>query len=300
MTSIRKRGLSYALLLTASVVFGWHSLVTTLGLALGNDAYTHLILIIPLSAALAYLDLKDKNPHTLSTEPQQSHRGGAVLLALTLLIACYARWGMSSAAEDIRLSVAMFAMVAWWISSVIFCFGVRVFRSLLLPLFLLFLLIPIPTFALNAIVQWLQHGSAWMAAFLFHVVGEPAHRDGIFIYLNRSELHIEVAEECSSIRSSCLLVVSTIVLAHLFLRSGWRKLVLVMIAIPLSVAKNGLRIFVIAELGTRVDPGFLVGSFHRQGGIVFLLIALGAVAILLAALHRGEAHMPLLDAAAPR
>jgi hypothetical protein len=27
---------------------------------------------------------------------------------------------------------------------------------------------------------------------------------------------------------------------------------------------------------------------------------LGAVAILLAALHRGEAHMPLLDAAAPR
>jgi exosortase len=139
-----------------------------------------------------------------------------------------------------------------------------------------------------------------MAAILFHVVGEPAHRDGIFIYLNRSELHIEVAEECSSIRSSCLLVVSTIVLAHLFLRSGWRKLVLVMIAIPLSVAKNGLRIFVIAELGTRVDPGFLVGSFHRQGGIVFLLIALGAVAILLAALHRGEAHMPLLDAAAPR
>lgn len=295
----------FAVLGALSLLFWWHPLVSTLALAIANEAYTHILLILPLSATLAYLDLKHKNSEhknsqMLASDKTARRRPGAALLALALLIGCFARWGMPSSPADERLSMAVFAMVAWWIASVIFCFGVRIFRSLLFPLCLLFLFIPIPTFALNAIVQWLQHGSAWMAAFLFHAVGEPAHRDGIFIYLKHSELHIEVAQECSSIRSSCLLVVSTIVLSHLFLRSGWRKLLLILISIPLSIAKNGLRIFVIAELGTRVDPGFLEGSFHHHGGIVFLLVALGAVGLLLAVLHRGEDHMPLLNAAAPR
>ena len=74
------------------------------------------------------------------------------------------------------------------------------------------------------------------------------------------------------------------VLAHLFLRSWWRNLVLVLMAILLSMAKNGLRIFVIAELGTHVDPGFLDGRLHHHGGIVFLVIALGAIVALLAIL----------------
>jgi len=54
------------------------------------------------------------------------------------------------------------------------------------------------------------------------------------------------------------------------------------------VAKNGLRIFTIAMLGTRVDPGYLTGRFHHQGGIVFFLIALLIIFFLLKLLERGE------------
>jgi len=78
------------------------------------------------------------------------------------------------------------------------------------------------------------------------------------------------------------------VLAHLFLRSWWRKVLLVVAAIPISVAKNGLRIFTIAELGTRVDPGFLDGKLHHNGGIIFLCIGIGLVAVLLWMLRRTE------------
>jgi exosortase/archaeosortase family protein len=59
-------------------------------------------------------------------------------------------------------------------------------------------------------------------------------------------------------------------------------------AIPLSVAKNGLRIFVLGVLATRVDPSFLDGNFHRHGGIIFFLIALAAISLLLWILRRGE------------
>jgi exosortase/archaeosortase family protein len=86
--------------------------------------------------------------------------------------------------------------------------------------------------------------------------------------------------------SSLMLLVTTMVLAHVLLRTPWRKALVVAIAIPVSVAKNGLRIFTIAMLGTRVDPSFLTGRFHHNGGIVFFLTALAIICILL--WHSGE------------
>jgi exosortase/archaeosortase family protein len=106
--------------------------------------------------------------------------------------------------------------------------------------------------------------------------------------LSIPNLDIEVARECSSIRSSFMLIVTTMVLAHLFLRSWGRKVILIAAAIPLAVVKNGLRIFVIAELGTRVDPEFLEGNLHRHGGIVFLAIAWVIVIGLVWILRRSE------------
>lgn len=101
---------------------------------------------------------------------------------------------------------------------------------------------------------------------------------------------IEVARECSSIRSSSMLLVATMVIAHLALRSFWRKSLLIAAAVPLSIFKNGLRIFVIMMLGTRVDPGFLTGRFHHDGGIVFFLFSIVLIFIVLWVLWRGEAR----------
>jgi exosortase len=288
-----------AILTAASLLFWWRALGDTLGLALASEAYTHILLILPLSAALIYvdskcLDSKYRDSKALRIDPQPSPRIGSALLALALLIGCYARWGMGAVPDDVRLSLGMFGLVTWWIASVVFCFGLRFFRFLLFPLCFLFFLVPVPGIVLSVIVRLLQHGSAWIAALLFRAVGESVQQDGILLSLPK--LDIEVAKECSSIRSSFLLVTTTMVLAHLFLRSWWRNFVLILIAIPLSVAKNGLRIFVIAELGTRVDPGFLDGRLHHHGGIVFLVIALGAILGLLAILHRGETRLELLSA----
>ena len=101
-------------------------------------------------------------------------------------------------------------------------------------------------------------------------------------------LTVEVAQECSSIRSSSMLLVTTMVLAQLLLRSPWRKALVIGVAVPLSVAKNGLRIFTIAMLATRVDPAYLTGRLHHEGGIVFFMIALIGVFVLLWILRRGE------------
>jgi exosortase len=287
----RTQVLAFAFLCAVSIVFWWHSLVVTLELALANDAYTHILLIFPLSAALIYLDSKymdSKAPDSkaLRIRPQPSPSIGAALLALALVIGGYARWGMGATPGDVRLSLGMFALVMWWLASVLLCFGARTFHSFLFPLCFLFLMVPIPDFALSRIIEFLQQQSALAARIMFRAARVPVTQDGIMLSI--PNLDIEVSLECSSIRSSLMLVVTTMVFAHLFLRSWWRKVLLVAAAIPLSVAKNGLRIFTIAELGTRVDPGFLDGKLHHNGGILFFGIAVVAVGALLWVLRRTE------------
>jgi len=85
-----------------------------------------------------------------------------------------------------------------------------------------------------------------------------------------------------------MLLVTSIVLAQLLLRSPWRKVFVIAFVIPLSAAKNGLRIFTIAMLSTRLDPGYLTGRFHHQGGPVFFAIALIAIFAVLWIVRRGE------------
>jgi exosortase/archaeosortase family protein len=85
-----------------------------------------------------------------------------------------------------------------------------------------------------------------------------------------------------------MLLLVTLILAHLFVRSWWSKTLLTLAVIPLSVAKNAVRIFTIAELTTRVDPSFIEGRLHRNGGVVFLTMAVVMVILLLWLLRKSE------------
>lgn len=270
----------FALLFATSVVVGWHPLWSTFALALRSDEYTHLLLIVPISAALIFSERA-----RLKTELEPAVGFGFSLLFIAILIAVYSRW-MTESQRDTQLSVSMLAMVIWWIGSFVLCFGTRIARLFLFPLCFLFWAVPIPALALDKIVALWQQGSATSASVLFSALGIPVTQDGIVLSI--PGLTLEVAQECSSLRSSLMLIVTSTVLAHLFLRSFWRKAAVILVAIPLSIAKNGVRIFTIAMLGTRVDPGFLHGNLHRQGGILFFLLALFVVLLLLWLLNRGE------------
>ncbi|MBZ5705512.1 MAG: exosortase [Acidobacteriia bacterium] len=272
--------LSFAVLCGVSLIVGWRPLASSLYLGLRNDEYTHILLILPVVAALVVRDWPALKPL-----PEPGFLGGAVLLTVSAAMAGLVRWGTGFQPE-IQLTLVMLSLVAWWIGAFVLCFGTRIARGLLFPLCFLLWMVPLPSFAVARIVDFLQHGSAFAARCLFAMVDVPVSQEGVSLSI--PGVTLEVAKECSSIRSSLMLVVTTMVLAQLFLRSPWRKALVVAVAIPLSVAKNGLRIFTIAMLGTRVDPGFLTGRLHHRGGIVFFLIALVGVFLLLWVLRRAE------------
>jgi exosortase/archaeosortase family protein len=60
----------------------------------------------------------------------------------------------------------------------------------------------------------------------------------------------------------------------------------------MMLVKNGIRIVTLTLLATYVDPGFLVGSLHRKGGVVFFLIGLALLWPVYWWLRRGEQPSP--------
>ena len=281
MTKLTKHQAGLALLWAVFLLVGWRPLVDTFALSLRDDEYTYVLLILPISAALIFLEWRP-----LRAMITLNVRAGFAFLAIAVLIACFALGRPASLSADVQLSIRMFALVLSWIGAFVLCFGYRASRLVLFPLCFLLGLVPLPQLVVNTIVALLQQGSAWAAHVLFAVFGVPVAQEGVLLTI--PGLTLQVAQECSSIRSSSMLLVTTMVLAQLLLRSPWRKALVIGLAVPLSIAKNGLRIFTIAMLGTRVDPGYLTGKLHHQGGVVFFAITLIAVFALFWILRKRE------------
>ena len=99
-----------------------------------------------------------------------------------------------------------------------------------------------------------------------------------------------MAPECSGIRSTLVLVISSLVAGQLFLRSPWKRLLFAVIVIPLGIFRNALRIVILGELCIHVDPGFIDSPLHRRGGPVFFLISLIPFLLLLYYLRKTDVH----------
>jgi exosortase len=273
--------LSYALFVAISCVVCWQSLARTFSLALHNDEYTHLLLIIPISASLVVLEWRSRKPAI-----RANFRASVALLVAAVFTAGWERWWAVVLSDDGQLSLSMLALVLWWVASFVFCFGAQVSRFCLFPLAFLFWMVPVPSFALNAVIGFLQAQSTIAARLLFSVMSIPVSQQGFVLSI--PGVNIEVARECSSIRSSVMLLVASMVLAQLSLRSPWSKAVVIAATVPLSIAKNALRIVTLSMLGTRVDPAFLTGRLHHHGGIMFFMISLAVLVLLLWILRRAE------------
>jgi exosortase/archaeosortase family protein len=102
-------------------------------------------------------------------------------------------------------------------------------------------------------------------------------------------LAIEVADECSGIRSSTALLLTSLLAGHAFLDSPWRKALLVLLVLPTTILKNGIRIVTLSLLSLHIDPAFLEGQLHHEGGILFFVLALAILAPVLILLRRFEA-----------
>jgi exosortase len=249
-------------------------------LANRDETSSHIVLIPFITAWLLYTERKPLQPEgALSIWPS------VLFLAPSILVAFFS-FHCESCAPKTRLSGYALALVLLVIAGFIFALGSTAAKASWFALAFLFFGIPIPDLLLSRIIYGLQSGSAAIAELFFNLSGAPVLRDGFFFRLPK--MSIEVAQECSGIRSSLALLILALLVAHFSFRPFWKKLLFVAAGLCMMLLKNGIRIATLTLLANYVNPAFLTGSLHHQGGIVFFLIGLALLLPVYWALRRGE------------
>jgi exosortase C (VPDSG-CTERM-specific) len=279
MRTPHRRYAVFALLLGA--VFSPH-LYRLAVYSANSDLHSH-ILLVPFIAAFLLFTRRAKLPAPAGP----SRAGTAVFTAFGLAaLAAFLAWRGGLSFND-GLGLVALAFTALLVAGGFACFGSAWMAAAAFPLGFLVFMIPLPDAAVLALEQASVVASAEAAALYFVLAGTPLVRHGTVFEL--PGIVLEVARECSGIRSSWVLFITSALASGLFLRSPWRRVMLVAFVIPLGIFRNGFRVFVIGMLCVHVGPHMVESAIHRQGGPLFFALSLLPLFALLWWLRRGEA-----------
>jgi exosortase len=265
---------------TAVLAGYWSPLANLIGFSFAQDQYSYIVLIPVVSLALVL-----RQRAAIFSEVQWAFLRGAALIVLGLAgTALRARLGPPDSTASLSATTAC----VWALLVGIFtlCYGTRAVRAALFPIIFLLLMVPVPERLLDGATLLLQKASCQLTHLLMTLGGTPVLQKGFVLFT--PEGSIEVAEQCSGIRSTLGLLIGCLVATHLFLRSAWRKSLLAVSVVPVSIFKNALRIVTLYWLGVHTDRRLLTGEMHRHGGIPFSLVALGILGPLMWLLRRSE------------
>jgi exosortase C (VPDSG-CTERM-specific) len=251
--------------------------------AAGSELYSYVLLIPFVSAYLLYLRRDQLPKRSVANLPF-----GMALLACGLGIFFLARLHFAGSVSTdnsyfVLLALSFFCCLA---AGGFFFLGRDWMQAAAFPLAYLIFMVPMPHAMADALETASKHASAEVANVLFHLSGTPFLRAGLNFQL--PNIQIEVAQECSGIHSSWVLLLTSILAGNLFLKTPWRRFALVAFVIPLAILRNGFRILVIALLCVNVGPQMIHSVIHRRGGPLFFALSLIPLLLLLWWLRRSE------------
>ncbi|MBU6435174.1 MAG: EpsI family protein, partial [Nitrospirae bacterium] len=179
---------------------------------------------------------------------------------------------------------------------VIALIGVRGARAIAFPLSYLLTSIPLPAFLYASVSSQLQLWSSTLGVGCLQLVGVTAFRDGNVIDLGPVQL--QVVEACSGIRYLLPLTALALLCAYLFKDRMWKRVVLVLSSIPISVLVNGFRIGMIGVLVEWYGQDAAEGFYHLFEGWVLFMASLGLLILemwVLARIGTKEDRSSFLD-----
>jgi exosortase len=278
---VNKRNLLFISFSILSLLIFYTPVREVVRLAFYERFYAHMILVPFISGYFIFLKRRQ-----IILQTDYSFKAGIILSMIGILLFWVEEKNGLGLSQSSHLTLAVLSALTFWVGGFVLFYGVNAFKMAAFPLLFLLFMVPIPGKALETIIYLLTWGSAEATYGFFKLTGVSVLREGFTFHL--PELTIEVAEQCSGINSSIALFVASIVAGQLFLRAGWKKIVLVLSIFPITILKNGMRIVTLSLLGAYVDPRILSSDLHRKGGIPFFVIALAMLAPILWYLRRSE------------
>jgi exosortase len=275
-----QRTVAFACIIAISFFAFWNLLYALVIFSTDHESSSHIILVPFISIYLIYAERsRIFKVVTSSVVP------GALFLAFAVVLYGFSARHYPQASEQFLPGAAL-AIVLIWVGVFILCYGAAAATRASFALAFLLLMVPLPPSLLDRSIYFLQQGSTEIAFLLFRMLGVPVLRNGFILAL--PGVTIQVAKECSGIHSSVALFITCLLAAHLFLRRTGNRILFALLAFPLAIVKNGIRIATLTLLSIYVNPEFLTGKLHHQGGFVFFLGALVFLIPILFLLQRSE------------
>lgn len=274
-------GVCFAIVLLA--VFA-RPLLVLISYAAARELHSYVLLVPFVSAYLLYLR-RDQLPKKYSTDlwlTLVSLAAGLGFFACTQALEIAAR----APAINTRIVLVTLSFLCCLAAGGFFFLGRDWMRSAAFPLAYLIFMVPMPDAMADVLETASKYASAEVANLFFNLSGTPFHRAGLIFQL--PNITIEVAQQCSGIRSSWVLFITSILAANLFLKTPWRRVALVAFVIPLAILRNGFRILVIGLLCVNVGPQMIHSLIHRRGGPFFFVLSLIPLFLLLWWLRKGD------------
>lgn len=221
-----------------------------------EPALSYGMLIPPLVGYIAWL----RRDQTLAYTAVSDNRG-LLLIAFACVLLLLGKLGAEFFLMRISF-VVLLAGLTWTF------WGIRRLESLAFPFVLLATMVPWPAIVYNSISAPLQLFASDISARLVQDLGFSIFRDGNIIQLASTSLG--VAEACSGLNSLSSLIVASLLLGYLLCSRLRTKIALFLIATPLAIAVNILRIAGTAVLAD-YNQEFAMGFYHSfSGWLVFV------------------------------
>ena len=261
-----------------------------------EELFAHILLIPFISAYLIWIKRKQFVPES---EPNRRLAwlpfvaGAAALIAYR--IALSRGWTFEN--PD-YLAVMMFAFLCFLLVGAFLFVGASYLKSITFPVAFLLFCIPFPQCVRDGLELLCQHGSAEVAYWMLTLSGMPVLRTGTDFKM--PGFGFNVGPECSGIHSSLILLITSLLAAHLFLKTPARRWLFVLSIIPLALLRNGFRVFCLGQIGVYYDPLILGSWFHHHGGPLFFVLSLVPLFLLLSYLIKSEARKEQVMAVRPK
>lgn len=239
-----------------------------------NPDAGHGLLLLPLAGVLAWRS-------GISSRASPQPLFGLALLTMAVMLRYLS--GLAAELFTMRLSMVLAALAL-----VVIYAGVRQVLHWWLPVALVLLSIPLPVVVLGSLALPLQLQASQMGAALLEWRHVPVRLDGNVIQLPGRTLF--VTEACSGLRSLSALLALGVLIGGLWLRHPATRLLLLLLALPVAIILNGVRVFLTGFLVYFVDPALGDGFMHMTEGwliFVFAFAILGAISWLLLQVEQG-------------
>ena len=278
---LKSRNLGFLFITLVSTGLCAPTLIKLLNSSNNNNYYSHILFLPLISGYLLFARRK-----SISQDAQYALRTGLMLAAIGVGLYISAWYLRGKTSYNDHAALVMISTLIIWAGGFLALYGKKAMGKAMFPILFLLFMVPLPDTVMEFTVQALRLGSTEIANGIFILTGIPFSRTGFTFHL--STLSIEVARECSGIRSFLALAITSVIAGNFFLRSGWARAFLILFIIPIAILKNGFRIAVLSLLGAYVDEGILASDLHRKGGILFFLLALFLVWAVIVLLKRTE------------